>query len=112
MSKSSSLRSVAFIASVIFTIVLLSAPASAQVREQIKNRMVDDAANQLVTTIQGDSCPEFASMLKQRKSGGGSNSNRASGMMKQDPAMRARFVNKVAGPLVNKMIDCDMLPGK
>lgn len=112
MSRRFSLRSAASLASVIFTIALLSTPASAQLREQIKNRMVDDAANQIVTTIQNDSCPEFASMLKERKSGGGSGSSRGSNMMKQDPAMRARFVNKVAGPLVNKMIDCDMLPSK
>jgi hypothetical protein len=31
-------------------------------------------------------------------------------MIKQNPAARARFVNRVAGPLLNKMIDCDMLP--
>jgi hypothetical protein len=84
-------------------------PASAQLRQQIKNKVVDDVANQMVTEIQNDSCPQFEAMLKQRKSG---SSNKAGGMMKSDPAMRERFVNKVAGPLVNKMIDCDLLPGK
>lgn len=84
-------------------------PASAQLREQIKNKVVDDVANQMVTEIQNDSCPQFEAMLKQRKGG---SSNKAGGMMKSDPAMRERFVNKVAGPLVNKMIDCDLLPGK
>lgn len=85
------------------------APGSAQMREQIKNKVVDDVANQMVSTIQTDSCPEFASMLKQQKSGS-SNSGKASGMMKKDPAARQRFVNKVAGPLLNKMIDCDLIP--
>ncbi len=86
-----------------------SPPASAQIREQIKNKMVDSAANSLVSQIQTDSCVEFEAMLKNKK-GGASDSK--SGMMKKDPAMRARFVNRVAGPLVNKMIDCDLLPGK
>jgi hypothetical protein len=30
--------------------------------------------------------------------------------LKTDAATRAEFVNTVAGPLVNKMIDCDVLP--
>ncbi|MDQ2908678.1 MAG: hypothetical protein M3R44_04925 [Candidatus Eremiobacteraeota bacterium] len=88
------------------------APGSAQMREQIKNRVVDDVANQMVSQIQTDSCPEFEAMLKKQKNSGGSSSGKASGMMKKDPAVRERFVNKVAGPLLNKMIDCDLLPGK
>ncbi len=84
--------------------------ASAQIREQMKTKIVDDVANQMVTEIQSDSCPEFESFMKSRKSGGSASS--ASGMMKKDPAMRQRFVNKVAGPLLNKMIDCNLLPSK
>lgn len=83
-------------------------PVSAQIRQQMKNKIVDDVANQMVSEIQQDSCPQFESFLKSRKSGGSS----GSGMMKKDPAMRQRFINKVAGPLVNKMIDCDLLPSK
>jgi hypothetical protein len=95
----------------ISTAILFPQHASAQLRDQIKNRVVDDVANQLVAEIQSDSCPQFQAMLKSRKSGANSNS-KAGGMMKSDPAMRQRFVNKVAGPLVNKMIDCNLLPGK
>jgi hypothetical protein len=86
--------------------------SSAQLRQQIKNRVVDDVANQMVSQIQTDSCPEFQAMLKNARSNSGSSSGRASSMMKKDPAARERFVNKVAGPLLNKMIDCDLLPGK
>ncbi len=84
--------------------------AGAQLREQMKNKIVDDVANQMVSEIQNDSCPQFESFLKSRKSSGSGGG--ASGMMKKDPAMRQRFINKVAGPLLNKMIDCDLLPGK
>jgi hypothetical protein len=84
------------------------APGSAQMRGTMKTRIVDAVANQMVASIQNDSCAEFAAMLKSRKSG----SSAAGGMMKKDPAARARFVNKVAGPLVNKMIDCDLLPNR
>ena len=87
-----------------------AAPASAQMRMSMKDKIVDSVANSMVSSIQSDSCADFAAMLKKRKSGG-SSSSKAGGMMKNDPAARQRFVNKVSGPLVNKMIDCDLLPG-
>jgi hypothetical protein len=31
-------------------------------------------------------------------------------LMRDDPQMRSAFINKVAGPIVNKMFDCGMLP--
>ena len=102
-------RALAGAVTLIMTATLCTSPASAQMRDRIKNKVVDDVANQMVTEIQNDSCPQFQAMLKQSKGG---NSSKAGGMMKSDPAMRERFINKVAGPLLNKMIDCDMLPPK
>lgn len=102
-------RAVATAVTFIISATLFTSPASAQLRDKIKNKVVDDVANQMVTEIQNDSCPQFQAMLKQSKGG---NSSKAGGMMKSDPAMRERFINKVAGPLLNKMIDCDMLPPK
>jgi hypothetical protein len=107
---STSIRSIVIgLWAAILCIMVIQQPALAALRDQMKNRVVDDVANQMVAQIQNDSCPEFAAMLKNAKGQGGSGS--ASGMMKKDPALRERFVNKVAGPLLNKMIDCDMLPG-
>lgn len=82
------------------------APSSAQM---LKDKMIDGVANEMVSSIQSDSCAQYAATMKSRKSGGGS---KAGGMMKKDPAARARSVDKVAGPLLNKMIDCDLLPGR
>lgn len=92
-------------------IASMTIAGSAQMRMGMKDKIIDTVANTMVSSIQSDSCAEFAATLKKRKSGGSSSSSKASGMMKNDPAARARFVNKVAGPLVNKMIDCDLLPG-
>ncbi len=91
--------------------VSTTASGSAQMG-MMKTRIVDSVANSMVSSIQSDSCADFAAMLKKRKSSSGSSSSKASGMMKKDPAARQRFVNKVAGPLLNKMIDCDLLPGR
>ena len=32
------------------------------------------------------------------------------GLLKNDPKMREHFLNKVAGPIANKMFDCGMIP--
>jgi hypothetical protein len=83
-------------------------PSYAGMRDRMKAKMMDSVADTMVSTIQTDSCPEFAAMMANRKSGGDDSSK--SSKMKSDPAARQRFVDKVAGPLLNKMIDCDMLP--
>jgi hypothetical protein len=83
-------------------------PSSAGMRDRMKTKMMDGVADTMVSTIQTDSCPEFAAMMQSHKSGGDDSSQ--SSKMKSDPAARQRFVDKVAGPLLNKMIDCDMMP--
>jgi hypothetical protein len=35
---------------------------------------------------------------------------RAIGVLKSDPQMRAVFINKIAPPIANKMFDCGMIP--
>jgi hypothetical protein len=35
---------------------------------------------------------------------------RVIGLLKSDPAMRTEFLNRVAGPITNKMFDCGMIP--
>jgi hypothetical protein len=34
----------------------------------------------------------------------------AIGMLRNDPQMRAYFINKIASPIANKMFDCGMIP--
>ncbi len=35
---------------------------------------------------------------------------RAITMLRNDPQMRADFINKIAAPIANKMFDCGMIP--
>ena len=111
-STAAGLRSLVTAAAGLALMIAMTAPGSAQMRMGMKDRVVDSVANTMVSSIQSDSCADFAATLKKRKGSSGSSSSRAGGMMKKDPAARARFVNKVAGPLLNKMIDCDLLPGR
>jgi hypothetical protein len=90
-------------------------PGSAQVRQQMADQMATKAANSFVSKINGESCSDFANTMSQmkQKSGSGSSSS-SSGMaakLKANPQARADFVNIVGGPLLNKMIDCNMMPG-
>jgi hypothetical protein len=35
---------------------------------------------------------------------------RVIGLLRNDPQMRAAFINQVAGPIANKMFECGMIP--
>jgi hypothetical protein len=86
-------------------------PGYAQMRQQMADKFATSAANSFVTKINGESCSQFASTMSQMKSKSGSSSSSMSGKLKANPEARSQFVNIVAGPLLNKMIDCNMMPG-
>lgn len=107
MVRRIALGAVAYLA--IFSLVT---PARAQVRQQMADKVAVNAAHQLVTKINGQSCSDFAGMMSQMKQGGsGSSSSGMSSKLKGNSQARTDFVNIVAGPLLNKMIDCNMMPG-
>jgi hypothetical protein len=105
---------VAVAASVAFGVITLPVYAQSSMRSQMADKIAVDAAHQLVTKIQGESCSQFATTMSQMKGKSGSSSSSSSGMsskLKANPQARTDFVNIVAGPLLNKMIDCNMMPG-
>ena len=94
----------------LFATSTLQAPA--QVRQQMAVKVATDAGNQFVTKIQGESCSDFAATMAQMKGGGGSSSSSPmASKLKSNTEARTAFVNIVAAPLMNKMIDCGMMPG-
>jgi hypothetical protein len=88
-------------------IVAVAVPALPQ--QRMRDRITDAVTNAVLQDIRSSSCSDFAASLRNRKSSSGSKRNFN---LKNDPQERQRFVNAVAGPLVNKMIDCDLLPGR
>jgi hypothetical protein len=86
-------------------------PGQAQMREQMAEKIAVKAANSFVTKINGQSCSDFASTMSQMKHSSGSSSSSMSSKLKANSQARSQFVNIVAGPLLNKMIDCNMMPG-
>jgi hypothetical protein len=88
-----------------------------QMRQQIADKIATTAANKFVAKINGESCSDFAntmSAMKQKSGSSSSSSSSSSGIaakLKANQQARTDFVSIVGGPLLNKMIDCDMLPG-
>jgi len=86
-------------------------PGQAQVRQQMADQMATKAANSFVGKIQGESCSDFAATMGKMKQPAGATPSPMSAKLKSNPQARTDFVNIVGGPLLNKMIDCNMMPG-
>jgi hypothetical protein len=96
---------------VIAAVAFATIPGQAQMRQQIADKVAVQAANEFVTKINGQSCTDFKSTLSQMKNSSGSSSSSMSSKLKSNTEARSKYVNIVGGPLLNKMINCDMLPG-
>jgi hypothetical protein len=86
--------------------LLFATAASAQ-----QYPMLDAVANRLVQKYQQSSCEQLwqerAAKKGHPKPQGEQN---AMEMLKNDPQMRAEFINRVAAPIANKMFECGMIP--
>ena len=69
--------------------------------------VLDSVANKVVQKYQGMSCEQLWAQKSQPKS---AEEQRVIGILKSDPAMRTEFLNRVAGPITNKMFECGMIP--
>jgi len=69
--------------------------------------IMDRVADKVVQKYQGMTCEQLWAQKSQPKS---EEEQRVIGFLKSDPQMRQAFVNKVAGPIVNKMFECGMVP--
>jgi hypothetical protein len=69
--------------------------------------MLDNVANKVVQKYQGMTCEQLWAQKSQPQS---EQEQRVIGLLKSDPAMRTEFMNRVAGPITNKMFECGMIP--
>lgn len=68
--------------------------------------LMDLIADRVVQKYQSSSCEQ----LWANKGKHGPEEQRLIGLLKQDPQMREAFFNRIAGPVVNKMFECGMVP--
>jgi len=68
--------------------------------------IMDLVADRVVQKYQSASCEQ----LWANKGKHGPEEQRLIGMLREDPQMRQAFFNRIAGPVMNKMFECGMIP--
>ena len=63
-------------------------------------------ADKVIQKYQSSSCEQLWASKGQH----GPEEQRVMGLLKNDPQMRQAFFNRIAGPVMNKMFDCGMIP--
>jgi hypothetical protein len=69
--------------------------------------LMNMVADKVIQKYQGATCEQLWAQKQQPKS---EQEQRLIGLLKNDPQLRTAFMNKVAGPIANKMFDCGMIP--
>jgi hypothetical protein len=68
--------------------------------------IMDMVAQKVVQKYQSSTCEQ----LWQSKGQHGPEEQRLVGFLRNDPQMRQAFFNQIAGPVMNKMFECGMIP--
>jgi hypothetical protein len=71
--------------------------------------MVDQVAAKVIAKYQNSSCEQLWAQ-KAAHAPPSMEEQRAIGLLKSDPAIRAVFIGEIAAPIANKMFDCGMIP--
>jgi len=66
-----------------------------------------EIADKVVQKYQNSTCEQLWQKKGRPKS---QEEQRAVEVLRGDPQMRAAFINRVAGPIANKMFECGMIP--
>ena len=69
--------------------------------------IVDAIAGKVVQKYQSSTCEQ---LWQNRGKTPGPEEQRVLAFLKQDAAARQEFFNKIAGPVMNKMFECGMIP--
>jgi hypothetical protein len=89
----------------ILPMVLASETASAQYP------VLDAVAGKVIQKYQGSSCEQlWQEKAEQQGRPRPPREEQAVQLLRNDPQMRALFIDKVAAPVANKMFECGMLP--
>ena len=72
-----------------------------------QGRILDMVANKVITKYQTASCEQLWAQKGQPKS---PEEQKAVQFLRNDPQARQAFINQIAGPVVNKMFECGMVP--
>ena len=69
--------------------------------------LMNMVADKVIQKYQSSTCEQLWAQKQQPKS---EQEQKVMGLLKSDPQLRTAFLNKVAGPISNKMFECGMIP--
>ena len=69
--------------------------------------ILDMVANKTIAKYQGSTCEQLWAAKGAPKS---AEEQQAVTFLRNDPAARTAFINKIAAPVVNKLFECGMVP--
>ena len=69
--------------------------------------LMNMVADKVIQKYQSSTCEQLWAQKARPKS---AEEQRVIGILQQNPQMRAEFINRIAGVVVNKMFDCGMVP--
>ena len=69
--------------------------------------IMDMVANKVIGKYQNATCEQ---LWQQKAAPKSQEEQRAVEFLRNDPQARTEFINKIAGPVVNKMFECGMVP--
>ncbi|HWW18186.1 MAG TPA: hypothetical protein VNY81_06155 [Candidatus Saccharimonadales bacterium] len=79
--------------------------------QQSEYPMMDKVAQKVIEKYQTSSCEDLkAQKEKPPDPQQAATKQKVVALLKNDPKMRAQFLDKVAGPIANKMFECGMVP--
>jgi hypothetical protein len=86
-------------------------PTAASVPDPQQYPLMDAIADKIVQKYQNSTCEQLWLEKAQAKNKPKSTQEQeAINILRNDPQMRAAFINKIAAPIANKMFECGMIP--
>jgi outer membrane lipoprotein-sorting protein len=96
--------------SLIALLMLISAFPSGSA-QQSEYPMMEKVAQKVIEKYQKSSCEDLKAQKEQAPDPQqAAMKQKAVAALKNDPKMREQFLNKVAGPIANKLFECGMVP--
>ncbi len=90
----------------VYLLPFLSAVMFAGVAAAQEHPLMNMIADRVIQTYQQATCEQ----LWKKKGHKTDEEKNLIQLLRDDPQMRAAFINKVAGPIANKMFECGLLP--
>ena len=96
---------------VVFACLAGATSLLAQTPAQPQYPIADKLADKIIAKYQTSSCAQLAAQKHAPPNAQHEEmETKVIDLLKQNPPMRQHFLNRIAGPIVNKMFECGMIP--